>query len=97
MQNACGGRSAEGAGEECERGGEAFCGTCEGYDGDIGRQTTDSTDEGGNVGARGAEDSRGRAVHRRRTDTALVFSERARELLEERVGEWHWRPRFGDG
>ena len=33
----------------------------------------------------------------RRSGIMLVFSERARELLEEQVGERHWRPRFGDG
>ena len=34
---------------------------------------------------------------RGRLDAGLVFSLRAREALESRVGRWQWRPRFGDG
>ena len=73
-----------------------MCEGCEeGEDGGgRGGSRADETDDSG-TGDAGADS--GASAHRRRTDATLVFSERARELLEDRVGEWHWRPRFGDG
>ena len=45
----------------------------------------------------GAVESGARANGAKRLDAHLVFTTQARERLEERVGRWHWSPRFGDG
>ena len=85
-------QSAEGA----EGGAEALCEDCADGEDDDGRGGSGAGETGGS-GTGGAGADSGATAHRRRTNATLVFSERARELLEDRVGEWHWRPRFGDG